>query len=510
MVDGGLQQHAVLVHAEPGGAEGDGQGQLAPVGHAGVRIGEIPQGLVHAVEGGDGGVGVGGAHIGLGHRGPLVVVGHEDHLVGSLPDAPVVPAVVPGVGLDADVQALVRGQGGAQLGEEGDEAGAGVRALQGLKVDGNPRVVRRGGHQGGHGLGPPGRIAHHPVHGGDRAAVGEGDGIPVGGVYIEVVGDAPALPIAGGGGGVGGHHPVVVVGAGGVEPRPAGRIQLHPGPAHADGVHGGGQVDLGVGGEGVEPVEPVHAAGVPLIHPHQHGGGLLPGGGVVGEELELAARPLHAGDHADVVGDGDIALVLRHVVKGEGQVGELAGQLVVPQGPHQHDGHLLPADVVLRPEGAAGVHDAVGQGGLHIGVGPVGGGAVGEGGALRRHRVPGEHPAQHGDELHPGELPAHAEGAVGVALHQSVFLHLLDHVRGPAALGVGKGGVGGGGEGGGGKQQHGGQGRRAEPARHGNHMQDLLCSVIWNHQHCTKNRHGVQPKNRMHKSGGRSLGISSV
>lgn len=115
VVDSGLQQAVLSVHVEARRAKGDLQGQLAPVGHAGGRVGKITQSLVHAGEGGDGGVGVGSACIGVGDGGPLVVVGHEDHLVGGLANAPVVKAGVPGVGLDADIEGFPLGQGGVQL-----------------------------------------------------------------------------------------------------------------------------------------------------------------------------------------------------------------------------------------------------------------------------------------------------------------------------------------------------------------------------------------------------------
>ena len=107
--------YGLSVHVEARRAKGDLQGQLAPVGHAGGRVGKITQSLVHAGEGGDGGVGVGSAYIGVGDGGPLVVVGHEDHLVGGLANAPVVKAGVPGVGLDADIEGFPLGQDGIQL-----------------------------------------------------------------------------------------------------------------------------------------------------------------------------------------------------------------------------------------------------------------------------------------------------------------------------------------------------------------------------------------------------------
>ena len=75
---------------------------FAAVGHARVRVGQIPQGLVHAGKGGDGGVGIGGAHVlgGLG-GGPLVIVRHEDDLCAHRAQAPVIEAGVPGIGLHA-------------------------------------------------------------------------------------------------------------------------------------------------------------------------------------------------------------------------------------------------------------------------------------------------------------------------------------------------------------------------------------------------------------------------
>ncbi|MEW3585301.1 hypothetical protein AB1I66_26175 [[Clostridium] symbiosum] len=42
-------------------------------------------------------------------------MGHEDHLVGGLANAPVVKAGVPGVGLDADIEGFPLGQDGIQL-----------------------------------------------------------------------------------------------------------------------------------------------------------------------------------------------------------------------------------------------------------------------------------------------------------------------------------------------------------------------------------------------------------
>ena len=198
-------------------------------------------------------------------------------------------------------------------------------------------------------------------------------------------------------------------------------------------------------------MEPVHRGAVPLVDPHQHGGGLLPGGGVGGEELELSVGAGDALDHADIVGNGDVARVALHIVKGEGQGGQILGQGVVPQGPHQHHRHLLPADEVQGPEGAVGVHHVVGPGGLHGGVVPLPGAAVYVGGGGRGDHVPVKHPAQDGDKFRPGDVVADAEPAVGVALHQAVIPGLVNVGLGPVAAGIGKS-PGGGGEGCGAKQ----------------------------------------------------------
>ena len=168
------------------------------------------------------------------------------------------------------------------------------------------------------------------------------------------------------------------------------------------------------------------------------------------------------------MGHGDIAHVGGHISEGHGQVLGQTGDGAVAHGPHQHDRHLLPADIVLRTESAAGVHHAVGQGGLHIGVGPVRGGAVGKRGRARGGGIPAEHAAEHGHKLAPGQLLPHAEGAVGVAVHQAIALRLFDDLCGPGALRVGKCGAGRGGEGCGAQKQNGGQGCRTETVFHNN------------------------------------------
>ena len=232
-------------------------------------------------------------------------------------------------------------------------------------------------------------------------------------------------------------------------------------------------------------MEPLGIGDVPLIHPHQHGRRLLTGGGVGGQELQGAVGPLHAVDHADVVGDGHIARVLLHIVKGQLQPGQVLGQGIVSQGPHQHNGHLAPADVVLRPEGPAGVHHIVGTGGLHGGVVPGGGGAVNVSRAGGGHHVPAEHAAQHGDKLAAGNLIPNAEGAVGIALHKAVVLRLFHHLLGPVALSIGKCRPGG--ERGGREHQQSGQRPGADSFQH-KLRPPCICGKKngYRHLHCTK------------------------
>ena len=249
------------------------------------------------------------------------------------------------------------------------------------------------------------------------------------------------LEVAGGGGGVLRDVPAVSVCGSGVDGGAAVGGVLHPGPAQGHGVHVGREGDLAVRGDGVEAVEPVQPGGVALVDLHQHGGGLGPGGGEVGLEEE---RPvlLDAADHADLPGQGDVALVLGHVGEGVLIPGVVLGQVLIAQGPHQHDGHLLPADLVVGAEGAAAVHDAVGPGGLHIAVGPVGGGAVDVGGGLGLLHRPAEHLAQHGDEGRPVEVLIGVERAGLIAHHQAVALGLVDDGLGPVSFRVAEGGGG--------------------------------------------------------------------
>ena len=170
-------------------------------------------------------------------------MGHEDHLVAHIPQAPVVKAGVPGVGLDAHIQGLAVGQSGPQLLHEGDIILFYGIPLQPLKVDGQAGVVSGGGHQGVNGLGPGVGVVDHSGHGGGGGAVGQGHRVGGRAKDTQVVVHPMAGEVVGGGGGIGGFHPVVAVCAGGVE---GGAIfaVLQPGPAHADGVHIGGQVDL--------------------------------------------------------------------------------------------------------------------------------------------------------------------------------------------------------------------------------------------------------------------------
>ena len=432
-VDGGVGQQAVFVHLEAHGGEGDLEDDLALVLDAGLRVGDGGEGPVDVGEGGHRGVGGLGAHVALRHAGPLVVVGHEDDLVAHLADGPVVVALVPVVGGDADVEGLACRQGGAQLGEEGDEVGLQKVGAQALEVDDDAGVVGAGRSDGGDGLAPGGGVGEDLLQHAGGGAVGKGDVLGGVGVDVQIVGGVIAPEIVGGSRGVGGLHPVVAVGLGGVEDR-SGVAPLHPGPAQADGVHVVGEVDLGVGGEGIEAGEEVHLGLHPLVDPVEHGGGLPPGGEGVGLEEELAVH-LHTGGETEGGGQGDVAGVVGDVGERDGGGSDVIGQGLVAQGPDQHDGHVLPGDVGQGLEELTGVHHPVGQGGLGGGIVPVVGGDVGKGGGLRGHALPAEHPLEDGDEAGPVEPLLGAEGAVIQALDEAVVGGLLNVVVGPVLRG---------------------------------------------------------------------------
>ena len=124
------------------------------------------------------------------------------------------------------------------------------------------------------------------------------------------------LKVLGGRGGVCGLYPVVSIRGGGVHSGTRLRVILQPGPAYTDPVHVRGQIDLIVGGKGIKGVEPIGFGGVPLIDPHQHSGGLLPLGGAAGVKIQRAIRLRHTGNHAGIIGNGDMPDVPGYVVKG--------------------------------------------------------------------------------------------------------------------------------------------------------------------------------------------------
>ena len=420
-VDIGGGQQAVLVHLQPHAGDGHGQHDLIFVRHAGVRVGDGRQGLIHLVQGRGGVAGLAGAHPALGQVGVLVVVGHEDHLVAGLPQGVVIVPAVPLVGLDAHPQVLALGQrgpeGGHELGEGGAQGGA-----QALKVDGQTGVVPGGLHQ----------LLHRGLAVGGAEDAGQ---VVPGGVHVQVVGHPRPLQGVGGQLGALGHRPLVAACAGLVQIGLAAAVQGHAGPAQADAVHLLGHADLAVGAHGVKAVEKADVRVVLVVHPHQHGRRLLAGGGVAGQEEQAAVGLLDAVDDAELIGQGDVPPVLRHV--GEGQLRRRLGQgqTLVPQGAHQHDGHVLAADVVVGPEVQPRVDGPVGQGGLHGGVVPGAGHAVGEGGLLRLHHLPAEHAAQHHHKGGPVHVLAVAEGAVPLALNEAVVRGFLDNLLGPVPRG---------------------------------------------------------------------------
>ena len=250
--------------------------------------------------------------------------------------------------------------------------------------------------------------------------------------------DSGALELLNGGGIALGDAELVAALGGGVERGPAIGGPGHPAPAQADRVKGFGQLDLAVGGDSVEGVGPLRGGVELVVDPHQHGGGLLPGGGAVRGEGGGGV----AVDDAHIIGNGDIAPVRGHVGEGEG-VGVL-GQVVIPQGPHQHDRHLPAGDGLVRAEVAAGVHRAGGRSGVDGLPGPVAG-EIGEG--VRRSGLPAEHPGQNGNKLGPAHGPAHAEEVRIYTIHEAVAAGGGDRVPGPAGGGqIGEGPMGRGGE----------------------------------------------------------------
>ena len=180
-------------------------------------------------------------------------------------------------------------------------------------------------------------------------------------------------------------------------------------------------------------MEPGGLGGVPLIGAHQHGGGLLPGGGLGGLEEELAALG-DAADDAHGVGQGDVPPVFGHIVKGKRGAFLCGGQGLIAQGADQHHRHVLAADGVLGVEVQARVDGAVHQGRLHGRVKPVAALHVGEGGGLGLGLLPAEHPPEDGDEFAPGHIFIKAEAAVAAALHEAVFSGLFNGLNGPVAL----------------------------------------------------------------------------
>ena len=171
-----------------------------------------------------------------------------------------------------------------------------------------------------------------------------------------------------------------------------------------------------------------------------------------GAEKTKLAQLLHAVEDAQVVGYRHYAPVLGDV--GEGQLGvvQALGELAVAQGVDRHAGHFQAADGVVGAEGTVGGDGAVGRGGVDVALGPVGG-DVGEGLAGDGDRLPAENAAQHGDKGGAGHILAHAEAAVGVALHESVGPGTGNNGRGPGIFRVGVA-TGHGGEGTGQKRGH--------------------------------------------------------
>ena len=420
-VDIGGGQQAVLVHLQAHAGDGHGQHNLTLVRHAGVRVGDGAQGLIHLVQGGGGVAGLAGAHPALGQVGVLVVVGHENDLAADLPQGPVVVPAVPLVGLDAHPQRLLLREGGAEGGHELGE-GRAQGGAQALKVDGQAGIVPGGPHQ--------------LLHCGLAVAGAEnGSQVAARGVDAQVAVHPGLLQRIGGQLSALGHRPLVAPGGTLVHIGRPALVQRHAGPAQAHRVHLPGHVNLAVGAHGVEAVEKLNVRVVLLVHPHQHGRRLLAGGGVAGQEEQAAVGLGHAVDDAEFIGQGKVPPVLRHVGKGQLRRGLGQGQVLIPQGPHQHDGHVLAADVVIGAEVEPRINGAVGQGGLHGGVVPLSRGTVGEGGLLRAHHLPAEHAAQYRHKGGPVHVLPVAEGAVPLALDKAVLRGLFNDLRSPVPLG---------------------------------------------------------------------------
>ena len=177
-----------------------------------------------------------------------------------------------------------------------------------------------------------------------------------------------------------------------------------------------------MGGTGVELV----------VQPHQHGGGLFPGGAPVGGEGPAA----HAADDPQVVGQGDEALVDGHVGEGGGVGVRRPRQRGVAQAAHEHGGHLLPGNVFGGTEGAAGGGEGtVGPGGLHGGVEPALRRHVAVAGPGGGHRLPAEQPHQGGDEGRPGDGLAPAEPVAAHSLEEAQLCGPQDALLAPVAAG---------------------------------------------------------------------------
>ena len=440
-VEGRLGNQQTLLISLPGdGGAADGQNQLVRVLYALVRVQGRAQGVVDGGDGGQGRVLVVGGAKEAGEVLGMVVVGHQNDLVRQFSNGPAVVAVivhaVGGGGHHGHVERQIPGlqsrvQGGEKLGEALPLGGA-----EPLKVNGHALVG-----VGVQAVIGPAHLRHDRLH---RlgAALGSGEQVRKSGggihIYAQMEPDPGALELLNGGGIALGDAELVAALGGGVERGPAIGGPGHPAPAQADRVKGFGQLDLAVGGDGVESVGPLRGGVELVVDPHQHGRSLLPGGGAVRGEGGGGA----AVDDAKVIGHGDVPPVCGHVGEGEG-VGVL-GQMVISQGPHQHDRHLPAGDGLVRAEGAAGVHRAGGSGGVDGLPGPVAG-EIGEG--VRRWGLPAEHPGEDSDELGPAHGFAHAEVVRIHAVHEAVAAGGGDRLPGPAGGGqVGEGPVGRGGE----------------------------------------------------------------
>ncbi len=177
------------------------------------------------------------------------------------------------------------------------------------------------------------------------------------------------------------------------------------------------------------------------MNPHQHGGGLFPGGKGVGLKA-VASRAPH---DAQVVGHGDESTVYRHVGEGDAVAVRGPGQGGVPQAPHQHGGHLPPGQLLLGAEGVAGGgHRVVGQDGLHGGVVPAAGRHVGVGGLSGADLLPAEQPGEGGGESRTGDRAAQTELAAAYTLEEAQLCG-PGHIRGGPVvfgdIGVAPGGL---------------------------------------------------------------------